>query len=188
MSVLNSTMSFTDPARILRGDSRPDGQPLSREEREKLLKPYLPAPRRDDAASQSELKTSLLAESTRIKPPASISYTPRSLVNTVIHKILFHVIQFIVSIYVWLRQAYHAIHNRILSVLYYHHRTPELIRKDVKNLGRIPRHLSVIVDLNEEDRVEAVQRLIGEVAELASWCACVGIEMLSVYEKTGELH
>jgi hypothetical protein len=24
-----------------------------------------------------------------------------------------------------------------------------------------------------------------EVAEIAAWCACVGIPMLSVYEKTG---
>lgn len=27
--------------------------------------------------------------------------------------------------------------------------------------------------------------LVDEVAEIAAWCACVGIPMLSVYEKTG---
>lgn len=28
--------------------------------------------------------------------------------------------------------------------------------------------------------------LINEVSEIAAWCACVGIPMLSVYEQSGE--
>lgn len=42
------------------------------------------------------------------------------------------------------------------------------------------------MDLRAEGSKEAVQRLMHDVAELAAWCACAGIEMLSVYEKTGK--
>lgn len=31
-----------------------------------------------------------------------------------------------------------------------------------------------------------LEALVDEVAEIAAWCACVGIPMLSVYERTGE--
>lgn len=31
-----------------------------------------------------------------------------------------------------------------------------------------------------------LETLVDEVAELAAWCACAGIPMLSIYEKTGE--
>lgn len=68
----------------------------------------------------------------------------------------------------------------------YHHRTPELIQKDVRGLQRLPEHLSVVLQV--EDGVKGgagLEVLVDEVAEIAAWCACVGIPMLSVYEKTG---
>jgi hypothetical protein len=72
-------------------------------------------------------------------------------------------------------------------VLYYHHRTPELIQKDVKGLKRIPEHLSVILKLEEGGKGGAsLEQLVDEVAEIAAWCACAGIPMLSVYERTGK--
>ena len=89
------------------------------------------------------------------------------------------------SVYIRLRQGYHAIGDRIFSILYYHHRTPELIRKDVKSLSRLPEHLSVILKLEDGSR-GGLEALVDEVAEIAAWCACVGIQMLSVYEKTGK--
>ena len=49
-----------------------------------------------------------------------------------------------------------------------------------------PNHLSVILKLEENHRAKAdVERLIDEVAEIATWCACAEIPLLSVYEKTG---
>jgi hypothetical protein len=73
--------------------------------------------------------------------------------------------------------AFHAVKDRILAILYYHHRTPELIQKDVKGLNRLPKHLSVILRLEDGGR--------GGAALEAAWCACVGIPMLSIYEQTG---
>jgi dehydrodolichyl diphosphate syntase complex subunit NUS1 len=76
--------------------------------------------------------------------------------------------------------------DRILSILYYHHRTPELIQKDVRALSRLPRHLSVILKLEDAGRGGAgLEVLVNEIAEIAAWCACIGIPMLSVYERTG---
>lgn len=76
--------------------------------------------------------------------------------------------------------------DRILAILYYHHRTPELIQKDVKGLSRLPKHLSVILKLEDGGKGGAgLEALVDEVAEISAWCACVGIPMLSVYEQTG---
>jgi dehydrodolichyl diphosphate syntase complex subunit NUS1 len=75
-----------------------------------------------------------------------------------------------------------------LAILYYHHRTPELIQKDVKGLSRLPEHLSVILKLEDGGRGGAgLEALVDEVAEIAAWCACAGIPTLSVYEQTGTL-
>lgn len=73
------------------------------------------------------------------------------------------------------------------SVLYYHHATPQYIRRDVGGLDKKPNHLSAILKVEENQRVKAdLDRLIEETAELATWCACANIPMLSVYEKTGK--
>ncbi len=93
----------------------------------------------------------------------------------------------IFSIYIRLRQIYHTVFDRLLAILYYHHRTPELIQKDVRGLSRLPEHLSIILKLEEGTKGGAgLEQLVDEVAEVASWCACAGIPMLSVYERTGE--
>jgi len=94
----------------------------------------------------------------------------------------------IFSVYIRIRQAYHAVKDRILAILYYHHRTPELIQKDVKGLSRLPQHLSVVLKLEDGGRGGAgLEALVDEMAEISAWCACVGIPILSVYEQTGEL-
>jgi dehydrodolichyl diphosphate syntase complex subunit NUS1 len=93
----------------------------------------------------------------------------------------------IIHVYIRLRQAYHAVANRIYSIYYYHHRTPELIRRDVKGLRKLPKHLSVILTLDDQGRRGAgLERLLNEVADVAAWTASAGIPQLSVYEKTGE--
>jgi len=103
-----------------------------------------------------------------------------------LHALLFVIVHTIFSIYIRIRQAYHAVVDRIFAILYYHHRTPELIMKDVKGLKRLPEHLSVILKLEDGARGGAgLEALVDEVAEVAAWCACVGIPMLSVYERTG---
>lgn len=75
---------------------------------------------------------------------------------------------------------------QVSSVVKYHHGTPQYIKKDLLGLSKKPKHLSVILKLEENHRTKAdVERLLDEVAEIATWCACAEIPMLSVYEKTG---
>lgn len=91
------------------------------------------------------------------------------------------------SLYIRIRQAIHIVSYQVSSVLYYHHGTPEYIRRDIIGLGRKPNHLSAILKAEENQRPKAdLDRLIEETAELAAWCASAEIPMLSIYEKTGE--
>ena len=100
------------------------------------------------------------------------------------HKLILLVIHTLYSIYLRMRWAYHAVLNRVFSVLYYHHRTPQLIQQDVQELrdkGKLPKHLSVILDCDRD----GLDKLVEEVSEIACWCASAGIPKLSVYERTG---
>ena len=156
-------MVLTKETQVYRRDSKLQGTLLTPKEREELLKPYLP------------------------KPPKSSSQrrSVRGFLREQLHVLVYTIIHTVFSLYVRLRQAYNAIYSRILTVLYYHHRTPELIQKDVKGLSRLPEHLSVILELEEEKGESGLDGLLDDLAELSAWCASAGIPTLSVYEKTG---
>ena len=167
-------MTLPRETQIFRQDARSKGSLLTPAQREDLIKPYLPRPVRTskDAAPQK-----------RISRPV------RTFLRTQLHILVFTVIHTFFSIYIRLRQTYHVLRDRIFAILYYHHRAPELIQQDVKNLSRLPQHLSVILELKGGSRdMAGLETLMDEVAELSAWCACVGIPMLSVYEKTGMTH
>ena len=162
-------MVLSRETQAFRRDAQQNGQLLTAEERERLLKPYLPSPSSIIASSSSN----------RAQPI-------RSFLKTQLHVLVFTVIHTIFSIYVRLRQAYHAIISRTFAILYYHHRTPELIQKDVRGLRRLPEHLSVVLELQAEERGGAgLDILLDDLAELSAWCASVGLPILSVYERTG---
>lgn len=161
-------MVATKETHVYRTDAKQQGTLLSPKQRENLIKPYLPSPP---------------------TPSRSSSQSPwriRALIKHQIHFFVFTIIHTLFSLYIRLRQTYHALVDRVFAILYYHHRAPELIQQDVRGLSRIPEHLSVILELKGEERGSTgLERLIDEVAEISAWCACVGIPMLSVYEKTG---
>lgn len=92
----------------------------------------------------------------------------------------------IFSLYIRIRQVWNVVRYQISSVLYYHHGTPEYIRRDVVGLAKKPNHLSAVLRAEEDKRPKSdLDRLIDEAAELATWTACAEIPMLSIYEKTG---
>ncbi|POR35627.1 Dehydrodolichyl diphosphate syntase complex subunit NUS1 [Tolypocladium paradoxum] len=112
----------------------------------------------------------------------------RRFLQNQIHVLIFAILHGIFSLYIRIRQTVNIVCYQVSSVLYYHHATPQYIRKDVMGLGRRPKHLSAILKAEENHRAKAdLERLIDETAELATWCACAEIPMLSVYEKTGIL-
>lgn len=146
---------------------RKNANKLSVEQREQLLKPYLP-----------------------IKSPNSKRQTlpwVRTFVKTKLHLLIFILIQLVFSFYICLRRAYHVVLDRTFAILYYHHHAPELIKQDCRGLNKIPHHLSVILEFRgEEHDPGGLEGLLDEVAEISAWCACAGISLLSVYEKTGK--
>ena len=110
----------------------------------------------------------------------------RRFLQNQLHVLVFAILHGIFSLYIRIRQTVNVVCYQVSSVLYYHHATPQYIRKDVMGLQRRPKHLSAILKAEENHRAKAdVERLIDETAELATWCACAEIPMLSVYEKTG---
>ncbi|GAB1311122.1 ditrans,polycis-polyprenyl diphosphate synthase [(2E,6E)-farnesyldiphosphate specific] [Madurella fahalii] len=157
-----------------RRDERLGGKLLTPDERIKLLKPYLPSPHRT-APSTSKTREGK-------KPRLGV----RRFLKRQFYVLIFTIIHAVFSLYIRLRQAYHAVGNCIYSIYYYHHRTPELIQRDVKGLGRLPNHLSVILTLEDHKR-DGTEKLIDEAANIAAWCASAGIPHLSIYEKTGIL-
>lgn len=156
---------------LFREDIRSRGTKLNAAERENLLRPYLPDP--------SDLPR---------KPPQRRKKVPRktpirTFIKSQLHLLTYTVVHIIFGIFSRLILSYYAVVDRIFAIVYYHHRTPELIRKDVKGLKRLPEHLSVILSLRKED--DALAILMDEVAELSAWSVSSGIPVLSVYEKTG---
>lgn len=137
--------------------------------------------------------------------------TIQRLLRHPVHVILHWAIHVIMSIYIRLRRWYHEVVGRVVAILRYHHRSPEIVRRDVRGLAKLPRHLSVVLELQGgkgggggEGGIKrrrglgsrgrrrssgagemALEKLANGVAEIAAWCACVGIETLSVYERSG---
>lgn len=154
---------------------------LSASDRARLIKPYLPDPA--ELPRRSRPAKSSSASQSRRKPRK----TPiRTFFRSQIHHLAYAITHIIFGIVIRLLQAYHAVVDRIFAIVYHHHRTPELIRKDVRGLKRLPQHLSIILNLRAED--DALAGLMDEVAELAAWSVCAGIPQLSIYEKTGKVY
>lgn len=162
---------------ILRSEIRSRSNRLSATDREHLIKPFLPEPTEISRQPRSSTSTSYQRRQKTRKTPI------RTFLKSQVYHLAYAITHIFFGIVVRLLQAYHAIIDRIFAIVYHHHRTPELIRKDVRGLKRLPQHLSVILTLRVEDDALAV--LMDEVAELAAWSICAGISQLSVFEKTG---
>ena len=173
-------MARTREVHSFHTDTDIHGRPLSPNQREELLKPYLPREPSTRRVSNSKSKNGpLFHHRQRIRPA----------IRQLIYTLIFNVIHLFFSVYIRVRQAYHAVIDQLLAVLYYHHRTPEFIRRDVKNLSRLPQHLSVILDLPPEgSNKDGLETLLNDACELVAWSASAGVPMLSIYERTGESH
>lgn len=161
--------SVNEATEIFRRDARSKGKTLTPAQREELARRFLPKP--DKASNTNE--------------PRKKQKRVRSFIRSQIHLLLYNLIHLVVSVVIRFKQFYNALLDRLLAITYYHHRTPELIRKDVRNLKRVPQHLSIILHLKGDDG--GLEGLMDEVAELAAWATCVGVPLLSIYEKTGTL-
>lgn len=164
---------------ILRAEIRSRGNKLTASDRESILRPYLPDPSELSSPPRSRASTTSSYQRRQKARKTPI----RTFLKSQLHRLTYALTHIVFGIVVRLLHAYHAVIDRVFAVVYHHHRTPELIRKDVRGLKRLPQHLSVILALRTEEDALAV--LMDEVAELAAWSTCAGVPQLSVYERTG---
>jgi dehydrodolichyl diphosphate syntase complex subunit NUS1 len=129
-----------------------------------------------------------------------------------LHLLLHFILSTVFGIYIRIRKLYHALFDRLSSVLNYHHRTPErthdhehlrdqlrikpltdlpVIARDVKSLARLPKHLSVVLSLPPDQKdvnllLNRLDGLIHDACEIAAWTTAAGIPVLSIYERSGK--
>ncbi|KAF2270577.1 hypothetical protein CC78DRAFT_528337 [Lojkania enalia] len=162
-----------------------NGKQLSAREREDMVKRFLP-----NEPESPSTPTSKSSHNWRPTSPANKDHQRRKtgFFRHFLHLLIYTIVSALFSVYFRFRRSYRLVRSRIVSVLYHHHRTPEFIQRDVRQLERLPNHLSVILDFNEsdEDQGEAgLEGLLNNVCEIAAWSASAGIPFLSVYERTG---
>lgn len=79
--------------------------------------------------------------------------------------------------------------NTVMSVWYDWHACPwwgeYMIQRDISSLGKIPRHVAVILDQRKLKREYDADETLRRATELVTWCACAGISIVTVYEPTG---
>jgi dehydrodolichyl diphosphate syntase complex subunit NUS1 len=183
-------MLSTAEQTAFRRDKTLDGEPLSKQEREAMLRRFLPPTPSPNSPNANPFPSPSPSQKppARKRPKSQRKRPIRSLLQSQLHFFVYTLIHLFFGLYVRSRIAYHTIVDRVLAVLYYHHRTPDLIRKDVRNLSKLPEHLSVILQLSpDEDRAASLETLVHEVSEVTAWCASAGIPFLSIYERTGIL-
>lgn len=157
------------------------GKQLTPKQREELMKPFLPP----EPISSSDRETKNAAASRRRKSTHKRHTGP---IKAFVHFFVYHVVALLFSVFFRFRRAYRLVRGKVVELLKYHHRTPEFIAHDVKTLQKLPKHLSVIVDYQEDDEHQGnagLEGLVNDVCEIAAWTASAGIPFLSVYERTG---
>ncbi|KAH7086859.1 di-trans,poly-cis-decaprenylcistransferase [Paraphoma chrysanthemicola] len=159
---------------------------LSAQQREALLQPFLPS----EPSSSSESKASKASRAAARRRKSAQKTKKHSPVKNLLFFVTYHFIALLFSIFFRFRRAWRLAYTKLVSLLKYHHRTPEFIAGDVSHLEKLPKHLSVIVELNEDDEQQGnagLEGLMNDVCEVAAWAASAGIGFLSVYERTGVL-
>lgn len=109
---------------------------------------------------------------------------PKSPAAILFYKIILILLQTLFSIWSRLYMLFFTINEYISVITKYHHRTPQIIRRDVRRLKKIPHHLAIILEYKKDGGIEL---LIHQVAELSCWCISSGIRILTIYEKYGRI-
>ncbi len=108
----------------------------------------------------------------------------RAFVADQVYVLIHGILHAVFSLYIRLRRTYHFLIHCVLALRYHHYRTPDYIRHDVRNLHKLPEHLSVILEARH-DQSSRIDSLYNNAGEVAAWTASAGVQKLSIYEETG---
>jgi dehydrodolichyl diphosphate syntase complex subunit NUS1 len=153
------------------------------------LKPFLPSEPATSSDTEVQKQKNKTLRDRRQRTSQQHKLVP-SPIKSFLYFGVYHAVALLFSIFFRFRRAYRLVTGKIVSLLKYHHRTPEFIAHDVKDLEKLPKHLSVIVEYQDDDGSQGtagLEGLVNDVCEIAAWAASAGIPFLSVYERTGKL-
>lgn len=92
----------------------------------------------------------------------------------------------VIAIYKNFQYIYRRLYLKYLTLTYYPSKSPQVIRDDINRLTKIPKILSCILDLKDEDDENGGKDgLIASICELTAWSLSAGIGKLIIYEFTG---
>ncbi|CCG25869.1 Nus1 protein [Candida orthopsilosis Co 90-125] len=104
------------------------------------------------------------------------------------HLILLNLF-FTIAIYKNVLFIYRKIYLKFLTLTYYPNKSPQVIRDDVNQLVKIPKSVSCILDLKDDDDENGGKDgLYNQISELAAWSVSAGISRLIIYEYTGSIN
>jgi len=63
-----------------------------------------------------------------------------------------------------------------------------MIQRDIAGFDKLPRHVAVILGEKRAVRKYDADEMVSRVVDVATWCACAGILIVTVYEATGFIH
>lgn len=92
---------------------------------------------------------------------------------------------FVVGLFLSLRSVYHMCEIAIRTLSSYHNNSPQIIRRDVSQLEKLPRHIAVVLKFADDDK--ALETLLEQAGSIAAWCLGAGTQELTIYEKSGAL-
>ncbi|KAK6455668.1 Decaprenyl diphosphate synthase-like protein [Scheffersomyces xylosifermentans] len=127
--------------------------------------------------------------------PKSHLYTTPGPPTTVVSNVMFyfhHVLLlslfFVISIYKNINYLYRRLLLKFYTLTYYPNKSPQIIRDDVNRLSKIPKVISCILDLKDDDDENGgIDGLINQISELSAWTVSAGIPQLVIYEYNGVL-
>ncbi|EMR11690.1 hypothetical protein PNEG_00126 [Pneumocystis murina B123] len=110
---------------------------------------------------------------------------PRSPIAILLYKAVLIFLQTTFAIWFRLYRVCSTVSEYISAITKHHHRTPQIIKRDVGRLKKIPHHLAIILEYKKDGGLEL---LIHQIAELSCWCLSSGIRILTIYEKEGKFY
>ena len=103
--------------------------------------------------------------------------------------ILLWILQSITIIYLYVIASKNSVVYYLFGLWYDWHSWPwcakYMIEWDVSKLHKIPRHVAVILDQRRMKREYDGDDMVQRATELAVWCGCAGIPVVTIYEPTG---
>ncbi|EDK44670.1 conserved hypothetical protein [Lodderomyces elongisporus NRRL YB-4239] len=124
--------------------------------------------------------------SSKVKPITSS--LPEMLFYFINHLILLWLF-FFIAIFKNFQFAYRKTYLKFLSLTYYPNKSPQVIRDDVNQMTKIPKSISCILDLKDDDDENGGKDgFMNLISELAAWTVSAGINKLIIYEYTGAMN